>query len=82
MAALFWTRVSVTNKISNEHGNDEPALAAVERDGRKRNYFSAIGMGALLFFKSIYLGAKIVLTHRRFLWLFPCVPFFPSFLQG
>ncbi|GAA5878615.1 hypothetical protein JCM8547_003845 [Rhodosporidiobolus lusitaniae] len=71
IAGALWTRVSATNKISNEHGGDEPALAAVERDGRRRNYAYSVIIGAYLFFKSIGYGAWIVLSHRRFVWLFP-----------
>lgn len=36
-----------------------------------RSYVFQIAEGFYLFFKSIWLGAYIVLSHRRFLWLFP-----------
>ncbi|GAA5822424.1 hypothetical protein JCM11251_006334 [Rhodosporidiobolus azoricus] len=70
-AGIIWTRVGATKRISQEHGSDEPGLAAVEKDGKKRNYFAAIGVGAWLFVKSIYTGGWIIFSHRRFIWLFP-----------
>lgn len=69
-AALFWSRVGALRKPLTENP-DEPGLAAVENDGKKRNYFAAVGVGAWLFVKSIYTGAWIVLSNRRFVWLFP-----------
>lgn len=72
IAGLLWTRVSAMNLKHDERDVDEPALAAVEGKSRwTRNYLYAIAYGAWLFVKSIGFGAWIVLTHRRFVWLFP-----------
>lgn len=52
--------------------NGEPIpqseLAAVEKH---KNLFIQILHGFYLFGESIYFGAKIVLTHRQFIWLLP-----------
>ncbi|KZL85362.1 major facilitator superfamily domain general substrate transporter protein [Colletotrichum incanum] len=45
------------------------ALARAE--ARRSNYFIAIGKGFLLFFESIWVGAKILFTSTRFVWLVP-----------
>lgn len=37
----------------------------------KSNYLKAIASGALLFVDSIWTGAKIVLSSRRYIWLLP-----------
>ncbi|OBR13362.1 hypothetical protein CH63R_02088 [Colletotrichum higginsianum IMI 349063] len=40
-------------------------------EARKSNYFIAIGKGFLLFFESIWVGARILFTSTRFVWLVP-----------
>lgn len=34
-------------------------------------YIRAVLLGFKLFFKSIYIGAKIIFTDRRYIWLVP-----------
>ncbi|GAA5896808.1 hypothetical protein JCM8208_007096 [Rhodotorula glutinis] len=70
-AGILWTRISVTQSITHDSSVDEPALAAVERDGKRRNYLWQLFYGVVLFGKSIYVGASTVFGHRRFMWLFP-----------
>ncbi|CCF33821.1 hypothetical protein CH063_05930 [Colletotrichum higginsianum] len=50
-------------------GHERNALARAE--ARKSNYFIAIGKGFLLFFESIWVGARILFTSTRFVWLVP-----------
>ncbi|SGY60636.1 BQ5605_C007g04460 [Microbotryum silenes-dioicae] len=71
LAAVAWSFVGALRTNHNEANGDEPALAAVDKDGKRKNYFAAVGNGAYLFCKSVGLGAWIVMSHRRFIWLFP-----------
>ncbi|TNY23531.1 hypothetical protein DMC30DRAFT_410634 [Rhodotorula diobovata] len=73
-AGLFLTRVSVAKRVTHDPAaspSEEPALVAVERSGKRRNYLWQLGYGAFLFCKSIAVGGGIVFGHSRFLWLFP-----------
>ncbi|KAM0790850.1 hypothetical protein ACM66B_004693 [Microbotryomycetes sp. NB124-2] len=71
-AGLIWTRVSATNVIHSEPDADEPGLAAVERKSKwTNNYFYSVLYGGYLFCKSVGYGAWVVMSHRRFVWLFP-----------
>jgi MFS family permease len=38
----------------------------------KSNYLKALLKGFYLFFKSVYLGGKIIFSNRKYIWLFPC----------
>ncbi|KAK4050849.1 hypothetical protein OIV83_003271 [Microbotryomycetes sp. JL201] len=72
IAGLIWTRVSAMNVTHNEPDADEPGLAAVDRKSKwTNNYFFSVLYGGFLFFKSVGYGTWIVMTHRRFVWLFP-----------
>ncbi|KAK1621762.1 hypothetical protein BDP81DRAFT_466575 [Colletotrichum phormii] len=62
LAAVLWFFV-----VDESH--DRNALARAE--ARKSNYFVNIGKGFLLFFESIWVGARILFTSTRFLWLVP-----------
>ncbi|ORY89072.1 major facilitator superfamily domain-containing protein [Leucosporidium creatinivorum] len=70
LGGLLWTRIGALRAVHDEVDGDEPALAAVEREGESKNYFKQIGRGFLLFFKSIYLGGAIIFSSRAFCWLF------------
>ncbi|KAK1466106.1 hypothetical protein CCUS01_07454 [Colletotrichum cuscutae] len=62
LAAVLWFFV-----VDGIH--DRNALARAE--ARKSNYLINIGKGFLLFFESIRVGAKILFTSTRFVWLVP-----------
>lgn len=82
IAGLIWYFVGTlsfgqgaTNKqiqIDTITGEPVPTsqLAEVEKE-KKRNIFMQILHGFWLFGESIYFGAKIVFTHRQFIWLLP-----------
>jgi MFS family permease len=38
----------------------------------KSNYLKSILKGFYLFFKSVYLGGKMIFSNRKYIWLFPC----------
>ncbi|KAK2041779.1 hypothetical protein LZ31DRAFT_625168 [Colletotrichum somersetense] len=62
LAAVLWFFVVDSSYERN-------ALARAE--ARKGNYFAAMGKGFLLFFESIWVGARILFTSTRFVWLVP-----------
>lgn len=76
IAGTIWFRVG-----SLGHGvvpmkldvNGEPIpvseLAIVEKE--KKNIFMQILHGFYLFGESVYFGAKIIFSHRQFVWLLP-----------
>ncbi|KAF2016370.1 MFS general substrate transporter [Aaosphaeria arxii CBS 175.79] len=41
------------------------------RDPEDPNYLMAVVSGFWLFFESVYTGAKIIFTNRKFIWLLP-----------
>jgi len=70
-AGIIWFFISTLGHGKRAAG--EEALAEVDR-GEKRsstNYLVQVGHGVVHFGQSVYLGAKLVLLSRRFIWLFP-----------
>lgn len=68
-AGLTWTFVST---LSHTKATNEEGLSDVDQGARRRpNYFMQVAHGALHFAQSVYLGARLVLGSRRFIWLFP-----------
>ncbi|CAF3233028.1 unnamed protein product [Rotaria sp. Silwood2] len=45
---------------------------AIDNQNHKTNYFKALIKGFILFGESVYIGAKIIFTSRKYFWLFPC----------
>ncbi|KAI8229108.1 hypothetical protein K4K53_005658 [Colletotrichum sp. SAR 10_77] len=62
LAAILWFFVVDASAERN-------ALARAE--AQSSNYFVAVGKGFLTFFESIWVGAKIIFSSRRFVWLLP-----------
>ena len=65
---IFFTAASITwFFISN--------LAFTARDStlvdKPESYIKAVGLSFILFFESIWTGAKIIFSSRKFVWLFP-----------
>ncbi|KAF6797037.1 hypothetical protein CMUS01_15807 [Colletotrichum musicola] len=61
-SAILWFFV-----VDGSYERNSIARAEARRD----NYFVAIGKGFLTFFESIWVGAKILFTSTRFVWLVP-----------
>ncbi|KAF9446584.1 MFS general substrate transporter [Macrolepiota fuliginosa MF-IS2] len=68
-AAGTWILISSFSE-SSRHRN-QAALSDVDNGGRKNNYLVQITRGARGFAESIWVGAVLVLTNRRFIWLLP-----------
>ena len=66
-AAIVWFFITPFKCSSTEA--DETGIGEGEDEESKRNYFVNVLMRFLLFGKSIYVGAKVVFTNRRFIWL-------------
>lgn len=52
-------------------GDLEFAAAQAGLVDKSDNYFKAAAMGFILFFESVYMGAKIIFSSRKFVWLVP-----------
>lgn len=62
VAAVVWFFISNLNYDLNK------AKLEAAQEG---NYLKSLGMGAWLFFTSIYTGGKIIFTSRQYIWLLP-----------
>ena len=62
LAAITWYFVSNLNFQHSTSG-----LAAAD----KPSYLKSVLMGFVLFYQSVYTGAKIIFTSRKFIWLIP-----------
>ncbi|KAK5071863.1 hypothetical protein LTS08_001041 [Lithohypha guttulata] len=60
-ASIVWFFISNLNYTKRTH------LEKAE----KKNYFMLVVEGFLFFGKSVYVGGKILLTNRRYIWLLP-----------
>jgi len=68
LAGVAWFFITPTTRL---HEKPSSELAALEHDGvRRGNYLKQVGAGAWDFVRSVYVGAKIIFTHRKFCWLF------------
>ncbi|KAF8154282.1 major facilitator superfamily domain-containing protein [Crassisporium funariophilum] len=73
LAGILWLIISTLNFKSAQviqQELEQSGLADVEKKS-SNNYLVQIGHGAMSFFESVYVGAKLVFTNRRFIWLFP-----------
>ncbi|CAF1070603.1 unnamed protein product [Adineta steineri] len=69
-SGLIWLFIhSVQNKIDIDENEISTHLRKT-----KVNYFKAIALTLFSFLQSIYTGAKIVFTSRKFIWLFAVYP--------
>jgi len=72
-AGCIWVLISTLSFKSDKAIQEEldaAGLGGVE--GRKsHSYLRQIGLGAIRFAESIYVGFKLVFTNRSFIWLFP-----------
>jgi hypothetical protein len=73
VAGIIWLFISTLNFKSAKAIREElEAAGLAEVEGKhSNNYFVQIGLGAVGFAESIWVGSKLVLTNRRFIWLLP-----------
>jgi len=73
VAGIVWLFISTLNFKSAKAIREEMEAAGLaEVEGKhSNNYFVQIGLGAVGFAESIWVGSKLVLTNRRFIWLLP-----------
>ncbi|UJR31529.1 hypothetical protein I4U23_019018 [Adineta vaga] len=69
-SGLVWLFIRSAAKKTNV--DDEDVVSYLKKP--KINYFKAIGVTLLSFVQSIYFGAKIIFTSRKFIWLFAVYP--------
>jgi MFS family permease len=65
-AAIIWFFLT-KSKFDETNFEDDFELNVKEND---KNYLKSVINNFLLFGQSIYIGGKIVFTHRKFIWLF------------
>jgi MFS family permease len=65
ISSIIWSFLS-KSKFDETIFEDEINLKEEEKS---KNYFKSVTNHFLLFGKSIYVGGKIVFTHRKFIWL-------------
>ncbi|CAF1128878.1 unnamed protein product [Rotaria sordida] len=71
ISGLIWLLIrSVREKPNNVKSEHVPYIKQ-----SKLNFIKRITKPPLLFIQSIYIGAKIVFTNRKFIWLFIIYPF-------
>ncbi|KAH7100169.1 hypothetical protein BKA62DRAFT_706967 [Auriculariales sp. MPI-PUGE-AT-0066] len=66
LAGLVWYFITPIPNIYPSRST----LSSVEKNQKKKGYLTDIAMGGYLFFRSIWIGAALIFTHRRFIWLF------------
>jgi len=66
LAGITWYFITPTPRQSH---NEDAALSTVERKS-SGNYFTELAWGVYLFFKSMWVGAVLIFTNRKFVWLF------------
>lgn len=65
VAAIIWFFIN-SRGIANY---DEPAQQSAHTES---NYLKSILNGFIIFIQSFFIGAKIIFTHRKFIWLWSC----------
>jgi MFS family permease len=66
-SGLFWLFLT---KSKFEEINLEDDIQLNEEEKKEINYLKSVYSRFVLFVESIYLGGKIIFTHRKFVWLF------------
>jgi hypothetical protein len=64
-SAFIWLFLSHEKFLETEFDDE----TIPDDEEKEKNYFKSLINGFLLFGQSIYLRAKIVFTHRKFIWL-------------
>ena len=64
IACVVWFLIDLTTRL-HEHLSSE--LVELKRDGMRRgSYLKQFSTDAANFVRSVYIGAKIIFTHRKF----------------
>ncbi|KAL6708342.1 hypothetical protein ACN47E_003266 [Coniothyrium glycines] len=69
ISPIFFAAAAILWFFILEAGMPREARALVQETQPK--YVKAVASGFYLFFESIWTGAKIIFTHRKFIWLLP-----------
>ena len=69
MAGVVWLFISSLG-LAAEHKLDDEILPIGPNN--KSGYLKGIYRGFIDFFQSFFIGAKIILSHRKFIWIWPC----------
>ncbi|KDR78225.1 hypothetical protein GALMADRAFT_138347 [Galerina marginata CBS 339.88] len=73
-AGSIWFFISTLNFKDSKALQDEleqAGLTEVDTKRRSNNYFAQVWYGAIAFGESIWIGSKLVLLNRHFVWLVP-----------
>ncbi|CAF4194107.1 unnamed protein product [Rotaria sp. Silwood2] len=68
-AAIIWFFISSLGLAKTNNLNDENIR--IDKNFES-NYFKSILNGFIVFIQSFFIGAKIIFTHRKFVWLWSC----------
>ncbi|CAF0808817.1 unnamed protein product [Adineta ricciae] len=69
LAAIVWLFISSVGLAVDNTGTDEMTPVA---DNIESGYLKSIVNGFVLFVQSFCIGAKIIFTHRKFIWIWSC----------
>ena len=72
MSGIICLWIRSTSSTNNQIEENQPVKKGTKK--RAIHYLKSIARTLLLFIRSIFIGAKIVFTSRRFLWLFAAYP--------
>lgn len=67
-AAIVWLFISSLG-LAKDSIQDE--TTAIDQNTRS-NYFKSIFNGFIFFIESFFIGAKVIFTHRKYIWLWSC----------
>ncbi|CAF0944087.1 unnamed protein product [Rotaria sordida] len=72
-AAIVWLFISSLGLANNNNNNNNfsDENTRIDRNSES-NYLKSILNGFIIFIQSFFIGAKIVFTHRKFIWLWSC----------
>lgn len=71
LAAIVWFFISSLGLIESNNRTDENQLTSVNKKIQS-NYLKSILSGFIIFIESFFIGAKIIFTNRKFVWLWSC----------
>ena len=69
LAGVIWLFVTSLGLAAEKVLEDE--IAPIDQTV-KSNYFTSLYRAFVLFIQSFLSGAKIIFTHRKFIWIWPC----------
>lgn len=69
IAAIVWLFISAVGLADENNLNDE---ISVDQNDDHSGYLKSLYRGFIDFIQSFFIGAKIIFSHRKFIWLWPC----------